>query len=1250
MGKELELAIKIGGRIDRSLGTAVNNAQKQLEAISKTANAIGSAVTAAVVTAGTALVTESVQTYADYQSALNSAAATAGVAKGTAEYEKMNEAAREAGRTTIKTAKEAANALEYMALAGWNVEDSTKALMPILKLSASTGADLATTSDLVTDSMANLGLGIDDLNHYLDVSATANNKSNQTAMQLQEAYLGVGGVLRTLNVPIEESAAILGVLANRGTKASEAGTALSAILVNMQGISPKSQAAQAMKDIGVSMFDAEGKTRNLMEVFQDVAKVTSNMSEKGRNFIYGMIGGKSHIDSFAKIMAGFNDTTADGTKEIYSLIEAFNNCDGALDNLYDIKTDTLAANFETLKSAVSDMQISIGEELDSMLNGAVKHITEKIPQIQKIIIKTLDKIIPIVERVFDYVIENSDKIIDALIKITAAFAGIKIGMGVIKGFNSIFSLVKNISAVAKVAGITKTLGGVAGALTGLSGAALPIAGVTAAVVALGFAAKAAYDHHVNYARGMNAQADAIGKTAGELTKINGLIKETKDLELIINNPESTQYQIDEAKKRLEEIAGLVGQEYNLTVNADTSSLDDALGKIQSLTRIDLINESEDLIKDISKNGTTYAKDIEKLPGLQDQEKALNAQYEAYRRLSSDFRLIETNYNTGKISESDYLSKMNELYSRAQESVNFDTTLIGDKITTGNADEFLRRLNLSAVEAKGNWEEVKEQLKLVVDNINEFDESANKAGEYLTQALLSDIELGDYFGENSDMSMLESLGEALIAAGKNTDELASKTALAQNGFKDFNSALESGAVAAVAQDFFEFKMSIGATAEGAALGAAAIQNGFETIEAAAGAGGEAVNNVLTDLMKLGEQNGVFDGVPLDEYASKLTSIAQQMGLIPEHRTVHIDAEGNISVIAEQLEEVGNISVQIDAEGGLAVLNTVTNEIQTLQGIGAVAMQINADGDIEVLDKAHDVIMTIDGESANISVDGKFPGRDVIETAMAAAKELDGETISAEETVVGKFDGHELIAKAIDFSEKLFDVDTWQRVNAVFSNEDQNKIATAIEYQGKLKDKDVTYTVNVVQNGTLPVHSASGASYFKGGLTYLNDQNISDPREIVEYGGKRWFYEGRNILADIPRGARIYNALDSRGAIAEAEAIINGSHKNGLSYVPFDGYIAELHKGEQVLTSDEAEEYKKKGVLIQAIERLRETFGDRKSKSNEENDTSEKRIIFAPTYQIYGSANKEEVREGSKLSYKDFKNFYEKMKRDEKRKAF
>ena len=127
--------------------------------------------------------------------------------------------------------------------------------------------------------------------------------------------------------------------------------------------------------------------------------------------MYQMIGGKSHLDSFAKIMQGFTTDTADGQKEVYSLVNAFKDCDGALDKLYGIKTDTLEGSLATLNSAYDDMKISIGESIAPILKNSVENLTAKIPDIQNIIINSLEKIIPAASKVLDYVIDNADNII-----------------------------------------------------------------------------------------------------------------------------------------------------------------------------------------------------------------------------------------------------------------------------------------------------------------------------------------------------------------------------------------------------------------------------------------------------------------------------------------------------------------------------------------------------------------------------------------------------------------------------------------------------------------------------------------------------------------------------------------------------------------------------------------------------------------------------------------------------------------------
>ena len=156
------------------------------------------------------------ETYTTFNQSMANAAAIAG-ATG-ADYQKLNDAARAAGKATSFTAAESADALGYMALAGWDVATSTKALTPVLKLAEATQADLATTSDQVTDSMSAMGVGVDDLQGYLDVLVKTNNKANTTAGDLMEAFKGAGGAVQATGMNYKDAAVALGILANNGVK------------------------------------------------------------------------------------------------------------------------------------------------------------------------------------------------------------------------------------------------------------------------------------------------------------------------------------------------------------------------------------------------------------------------------------------------------------------------------------------------------------------------------------------------------------------------------------------------------------------------------------------------------------------------------------------------------------------------------------------------------------------------------------------------------------------------------------------------------------------------------------------------------------------------------------------------------------------------------------------------------------------------------------------------------------------------
>lgn len=377
-GKEYKLAVKIAGSVSSSFNNAMGTAETKMQSLGSIA-AKAAAVAAA---AWGALkigqfVGDAVSTYADFDQAM---ANTAAICNATADdYARLQQAALDMGKTTTKTATESAEALGYMSLAGWDVNESIAGLEPILRLSEATGMDLATCSDLVTDSLSALNLQVDDLGEYLDVAAMANNKSNQTAQMLMEAYIAVGGTMKNLHVPIQESATALGVLANRGIKGSEAGTALNAVINNLTTGAGK--AGKMMDKLGISAFDSNGKFIGLAETIRVVDEATKDMTEEQRNAALAALGGKEHIDALNDLISGLNTTTADGRSEWEALTDDLYNADGALSTMAATVTDTLQGAISIFGSAMDDMKIRLAQTFAPAAKDAINAVSAVIPSI-----------------------------------------------------------------------------------------------------------------------------------------------------------------------------------------------------------------------------------------------------------------------------------------------------------------------------------------------------------------------------------------------------------------------------------------------------------------------------------------------------------------------------------------------------------------------------------------------------------------------------------------------------------------------------------------------------------------------------------------------------------------------------------------------------------------------------------------------------------------------------------------------------
>lgn len=300
----------------------------------------------------------------DFEASMSNVEAISG-ATGD-ELEKLEQKARELGATTSKSASEAADALGYMALAGWDTSQMMAGLEPVLRLSEAGNLDLARASDLVTDSMSAMQIEISDLPKYLDTIAEASRKSNTDIDALMGAFLVAGGNLAQLNVPLEESTALLGLLANRGLKGSEAGRALNAIMVNLT--SGAGQAGKAMEELGLSAFDSEGSFIGLEETLRLVKEATAGMTDEQQAQYISMISGKEHLKSFQGLLAGLDS-------EYNALRENVTAADGALNEMALTMQDNAKGKIKEMQSAFEELSIQFSDYLLPAITALIIQIT-----------------------------------------------------------------------------------------------------------------------------------------------------------------------------------------------------------------------------------------------------------------------------------------------------------------------------------------------------------------------------------------------------------------------------------------------------------------------------------------------------------------------------------------------------------------------------------------------------------------------------------------------------------------------------------------------------------------------------------------------------------------------------------------------------------------------------------------------------------------------------------------------------------
>lgn len=355
---EFERGLESASQKFESFSSGIKNVG---EKISNVGEALTKGVTLPLAGLGTAVI----KTGMDYEAGMSKVQAISG-ATGD-EMTLLGEKAMEMAAKTKFSTADSAEAYQYMAMAGWKAGDMVDGLAGIMNLAAASGENLGTTSDIVTDALTAFGLKASDSGRFADVLAAASNNANTNVSMLGESFKYVAPVAGAMGYSVEDVSVALGLMANSGIKASQAGTSLRTAITNMA--SPTKNMAEVMDQYGISLTDANGNMLSLSEIMQVLRDRMGGLDESTQAAAASALFGK---EAMSGMLAIINTAPEDFGK----LTEAINNSNGTTEKMASIMQDNAAGAFERLKSAVNVLFTQLSEQLIPIFTSVVEKVTE----------------------------------------------------------------------------------------------------------------------------------------------------------------------------------------------------------------------------------------------------------------------------------------------------------------------------------------------------------------------------------------------------------------------------------------------------------------------------------------------------------------------------------------------------------------------------------------------------------------------------------------------------------------------------------------------------------------------------------------------------------------------------------------------------------------------------------------------------------------------------------------------------------
>ena len=340
--------IDVAGQKMEAVGNSIAGAGKKMMGVTTVIGGVGVAA---------------VKTAADFDSAMSQVAAVSG-ATGK-DFDALRSKAREMGSKTKFSATEAAEAMNYMAMAGWKTEDMLGGIEGVMNLAAASGEDLATTSDIVTDALTAFGLSAKDSGHFADILAAASSNANTNVSMMGETFKYCAPIAGALGFSAEDTAEAIGLMANAGIKSSQAGTALRTIMNNLAGDVKIS--GKAIGDVTIATTNADGSMRDLSDILADCRSAFGNLTESEKAQAAESLVGKNAMSGFLALMNA-------GEGDIEKLSSAIDNCDGSAEKMAMTMQDNLAGQLTILKSQLQELAISFVD----ILMPAIRSIVSKL--------------------------------------------------------------------------------------------------------------------------------------------------------------------------------------------------------------------------------------------------------------------------------------------------------------------------------------------------------------------------------------------------------------------------------------------------------------------------------------------------------------------------------------------------------------------------------------------------------------------------------------------------------------------------------------------------------------------------------------------------------------------------------------------------------------------------------------------------------------------------------------------------------